>query len=349
MEKELPDKAAIRTEFDQDEIGPVEIEADGVSGELLGWQIIFTVGDEFTVPVEWVEQRFMDLGLPGHLLPNQITPRRAFVHAGKRVIQQADLDLPNEVDVRTWRNTPEDYLTFHLEVTDRRNDDLDPEGSTIGYFGYDPDSEEVRANMDPEVSKMERGDELSRIYADCAETFQQDFELLKTSYKGEDVRKMIRDRFVKGASTSVRMRDGGAVYFVPAQYGDALRALIEIMEGINSEWKDEGFDAQLEAYEIIDTEEKRAMVAQKVENELENTVEKAMEAAFEELDGDVAAQKAISEAGSELVEAENLAVEHNALLEAELSVKKEIESWKEKVADEEQEKVVEAAMEEVDV
>lgn len=337
----------LQINFDDDEIEPVDYDADGVSGNLLGWQIIFTVGDDFTVPGEWYDTKASDLGIPQRMWPSKTTPKRAFVLAGNDVEDLGSKILPDQVTVSTWRNKSDgEYNRFHLEIVDHREgEDNHGQMTTTGYLDYDPGENDVDVNLSRGIENPEVADWYTRF----GQRFTEMFNDYNGSYRGAQIRDALRDGFIGQASTSVRMRDHGGVYFVPAQYADVLTAFSELFDACEK-WKDTGFDLQLEQYEIFDTSDKRQLIQQKVESEMERAIETAIEHAVDALDTDTTAQKAVANAGGELVDAENLAVEHNALLNAELSMQEELERWKQNVSSgSDKEAVVEAAIDSVDV
>jgi len=308
--------------------------------DILGWTVVYTIGPRFTVDRTWLEEAAGRVGLDVSLLPTETTDRRAWSRACKRA-DRTDLNDARhpQVDVETNRDE-DDSSVFNLEVVDRRPDD-DIVHEEVAQFEYDSGSLFTTVTTaTPEYV------ELASEYTSHT---QELFELHKQSNTGADLRRAIRE-FVKATDTAgVKMRDAGAVYFVPRQAGDDLLAFKELMEEVDETWKTSGFECAVDTIEVIDSADKRDMVERKVRRTLDTVVESALESAFEELDEETAAQDVVSEVGSDLVRAENVAVEHNALLDVELSVEETIESWKDRVVDEQKEALVEAAAKEVDV
>ncbi len=308
--------------------------------DILGWTVVYTIGPRFTVDRTWLEEAAGRLGLDPDLLPAQTTERRAWSRACKRA-DRTDLSDARHalVDVETNRDE-DDSSVFHLEVVDRRPDDSIVHES-VARFEYDSGSliTSVTTSVPDYV-------ELASEYASHT---QELFELHKQSNTGADLRRAIREFVKKTDTAGVKMRDAGAVYFVPRQAGNDLLAFKELMQEVDETWKTSGFECAVDTIEVVDSADKREMVERKVRHTLDSVVESALESAFEELDEETAAQDVVSEVGSDLVRAENVALEHNALLDVELSVEETIESWKDRVVDEQKEALVEAAAKEVDV
>lgn len=335
---------ATQTDLDGEEkistdvtVGGREIQAvtDGEEVEsVLGWMTIYTIGPSFTVDRKWLEERADELGIPPEMLPSEVSPKRGYTRACKKIPKKAAHVVPQDVTLSTDRV---DYSTFNLEVTDRRGDEIDSE--IIGVLEYDGGNVYTRAK----TSNPER----IEWFQSVAQEFKELHEEMVRSNLGKDVRKMIRE-FCKKHSTSVKMRDAGAVYFVPAHYQDGLMALKELVDDIDEHWKKSGFECSIDTVEVIDSPGKREMVEKKVRKSLGEAVEGIVEEALEKFDEERAANEVVSELGKELAQVESLAVEHNTLLNAEMSVRSALESWKSGVKEEEEE-LIEQLVQSVDV
>ena len=321
-----------KVSIDSPTLGGKEIQA--VSGvedadSVLGWMTVYTIGPVFRVDRKWLEDRAAELGLPQEMLPTEVTPKRAFTRASQRLVKDTDLKselLPEDVTAETSRA---DRNTFELGVTDKRGDG---NYDVVGILQYDDEKVYTRAETeDPEYI------EWFQMYA---QEFKQLFEDMKRCNLGKDIRKALRE-FCQDHSTSVKMRDAGAVYFVPAHYEEPLMAWQELVSDINDTWKDMGYDCSIDPVEVIDSPAKREMVESKVRKELSGAVEGIVEEALEKFDEDQAANEVVSKLGKELSQVESLAVEHNTLLNAEMSVREALEAWKDRVKEDEQEIVEE--------
>lgn len=324
-------------------VGGKEIHAvtDGEDVEsVLGWMTWYTFGSG-DVDRKWLEERASELGIPESWLPSPVTPRRAFTRASKMLVSETAGIIPEDVEANTERSKT-DNKVFFLELIDRREGVENSTSEVIGKLEYESGDENVytRAKTShPEYI------EWFQMYA---EEFKNLFDLYSRSNRIKEVRKAFRDRFLKLETTSVTMRPAGAVYFVPAHYQEGFEAYRELVADIDRLWKDEGYECTVDTVEVIDSPEKREMVEKKVRNSLEEAVEGIVEEAIDSFDEDRAANEVVSELGKELSKAENLAVEHNTLLNAEMSVRSALESWKSSV-EEDEEELITKMVEKVDV
>ena len=317
-------------------VGGREIQAVSDADEIesvLGWMTIYTIGPSFTVDRTWLEERAAELGIPEEMLPTAVTPKRAFTRASKKLPKYVE-DLPQDITLNTER---EDYSTFNLEITDRRDGELHSE--IIGTLEYDDENVYTRAKTG--------NTEYIGVFQNAAKEFKDLFDLMGRSNLGKDIRKSVRG-FCNEHSTSVKMRDAGAVYFVPAHYEEHLKAFQTLVSDIDKNWKREGFECRIDTVEVIDSPTKRAMVEDKVRKSLETAVEGIVDEAIEQFNEERAANEVVSELGKELASVESLAVEHNTLLNAEISVQEALEKWKSSVRESEQE-IVEELVKSVDV
>ena len=318
-------------------LGGKEIQA--VTGEeevesVLGWIAVYTIGPKFTVDRSWLLEQAGDLGISENMMPSEVSPRRAYTRAAKRVADTVGI-VPEGVEASTTRA---DYSTFQLEITDRREDG-EINSEIIGELKYDDGGVYSKA-------KSSNGEYLD-YYQRYAQEFTELHEEMMESNTGKDIRAALR-KFIQNDSTSVKMRSAGAVYFVPAHYDQMVSAWKELINRINSTWKDSGHASNVDLIEVIDSPAKRDMVERKVRNSLEQTVEGIVESALDEFDEEAAANEFVANLADDLSSAQNMAVEHNTLLNADISVRKSLESWKSRVG-EDNEELVSKLVEEVDV
>lgn len=320
------------------QVGGKDIQA--VTGEdevenILGWIAIYTVGPAFRVGRSWLEEEANELGIDPKYLPSETSPKRAHTRASNLLVNETGGILPAGVEANVERD---DYSTFDLEITDRREDETKME--VIGQLIYDSGEVFTQADTsDPEMLD---------IYQQYARAWNELYEEMAESNLGKDIRTMVRD-FMTDHTTSVRMREGGAVYFVPAHYEEMLTAFTELMDRINVRWKDRGHNTGIDVVEVIDSPAKRDMVEEKVRQTMDGAVESLIEDALDELDEEEAANEVVSSLSSELGDIESLAAEHNALLSADISVRQALEDWKDRVRNEQQEELVEKLAQSVDV
>ena len=322
-------------------VGGKEISAvtDGEEVEsVLGWMTWYTFGAG-DVDRKWLEERAAELGIPEKWLPNPVTPRRAFTRACKMLPSETSGIIPEDVEANTERSNT-DAKTFFLEITDRRDGVENSSTEVIASLEYEDESVHTRTKT--------ANPEYLGFYEEFSQEFRQLFDLYSNSNRIKEVRKAFRDRFLKAETTSVTMRPAGAVYFVPAHYQEGFEAYRQLVRDIDEHWKDSGYECSIDPVEVIDSPAKREMVEKKVRSSLEEAVEGIVDEALDSFDEEKAANEVVSELGKELAKAENLAVEHNTLLNAEMSVKGALKSWKGNLEDEEED-LVQKLVDEVDV
>lgn len=317
--------------------------------EILGWISIFTIGNDFVVDREWLEERAKELGIPKSILPNKTGKKRAYGRAANRLCSKPRSWDADEPDVKVSVHK-EAHNEYHLEVTDRRDDDVTT--SKIGAFHYDTDldpsgmrakvghpNHDRKANVD-----VTKGSEWYELFSDYLTAFGEEMRLMENSNLGEDIRTMLRGYFMR-KSNSMKHRDGGAVYFAPVTTEEVVQALKTLINDIDREWKDSGFRCELNTIEVINTEEKRNMVRRRAEDRVESKVTQAMEEAFDALDEDKVVDDIVATVEERLGDVGDFAAEYNVLLDTEIAVEERLEEWKDDVT-EDQRKIVEKVMEE---
>jgi hypothetical protein len=331
----IPDDGVEQMNDQTVSVGGRQIQAVTDAENALGWVVYYTVGPNFLVPREWLVTRSQELGLHDSMLPTETSPKRAFTRTSTRLTDEMPANyLPPDVEANVSRV---DYSTFNLEIIDRRDGEID--SAIIGQFNYDGGDIYYRLSSSiPEHMEWFRA---------AQSAFEVLYEDMKMSNMGKDVRKMIRE-FCTHHSTSVKMRPAGAVYFVPAHYEDELMALKQMLDEINVEFKDHGFSASIDTIEVIDSPAKRELIEAKVRDNLEVAVSGLVEDALDQFSEDQAANAVVSGLGQELASIENLALEHNTLLSAEISVREALETWKSNVRGDNR-NLVQQIIDEVDI
>lgn len=322
------------------EIGAVLDDQDPEELEFLGWTVFFTIGNDFVVDRDWLEARAGELGIPQKLLPRPTSKKRAFGRAMNRLCaDEHSWDAHKDVEISVHK---EDHKEYHLEVTDRRDGDVDT--AKIGAFFWDTDLDPsgMRAQVGhPEIDResnvsVVKGSEFYELFRDYRKALSDEMMLMEQSNLGEDIRTMIRGYFTR-KSNSVKLRDGGAVYFAPITTEEVVQAMKQLVDDINLKWKDDGFPARVDNIEVINTEEKRDMVESRVQARVKDQVGDALEQAFEEMDETEVIDEVVDTVEDRLAEVEDFAAEYNTLLDVEIGVEEVLEDWKSNVTDEKEE------------
>lgn len=316
----------------------------------LGWTMSYTIGD-FEVPREWLVQRMEELGLPEWSVPTVPTKKRAFDRTRKRLLNDENDETTVEYEGR------ELTVKFEVEMATREEfhilaktwfpadvvggEDGQFRTTTLGIVKYNAGAPITTAKVpaqDPLYGAWERFE--TRVVANCEEAARVPEQYLpedestvglyqwyQNSHIGRDVQKMMY-RYVNHWTDSVKLRDGGAVYFVPVKHTGSLEALKDLVSEMDEKWKFRGKDLELQRWSVVDREEERRQVQRRVEKHLREAVQSRLEDAFEALDdaSEEVAEEAVAVA-EDLSDEDNLMTEYNALLDAELRIQDILEDW----------------------
>lgn len=328
--------------------------------DIIGHLISYTIGSDFVVPREWLKHRMAELGLtisiPGGaqelMLPPKVTPKRAFNRVRDRLIPEIAPSHPDfhrdgerEVNGRVtqfeskkatndeWHVTAEAYFTakeLNSGAEGETYEDGEFRQTTLGVFRYQKEHDALVT-----VPKVDEDDSLWSTWEIVAQEALRMFHEMQESHIGRDIQKML-NRFTHHWTTSLKVRDGGAVYFVPSVYDAEVRALKTLIDEINEEYKDRGRDCELLRIAVTDSEEERKQIEEKARKHVEGQAEDALEIAFETLSEDDSVVEDIAEELQDRLEGlDEFAGDYNALLSAKLSAQ---EVLRERMSDLEGEK-----------
>lgn len=317
--------------------------------DVLGHAMIYTVGD-LELERDWLVNQMEELNLPGWMQPREVTPKRAFNRTRKRLVERDDDEMwivgPDGEDRRAKFNVEKvtnDVFQIDAKVLFTA-DDLDSEEgewrtTTLGSVRYIHEHEAIVTTPD-----IGREESLWEAWEHFASKAQEKFTYMQEAHTGKDLQKML-SRFVKHWTSSVKLRSGGAVYFVPAQYSDEVGALKTLLDRVNVEWKESGRRTEVQRIPVIDSDEQREMVEARVQVEVEERLEDAMSDVSDELteaeDTDEVVDEVMDVFEEQFRSVEDFAAEYNALLQAEMDVRGILEEWTEAMTETEQEIVEE--------
>lgn len=319
-------------------LGAVVDGADTDDVEILGWTVFSTIGPNFTVPRDWLEQRMNELDI-GDYLPRKVSERRAFKRAAKFSHQDTHL----ETDVREVNLERVKKSNIESDAVDERFDLYVKELDDDGEWGLAKLGEIELANgkvgghptIEPEHEHW-------NVWNEYMGTMLEDFERFQEVHLGDDIQNSYQR--MQGRTNMVKMRSAGAVYFAPAQYERAVLGFKELLEDINEQWKNTGREAELVTVEVIDSEEKREVVEEKVRARLDAEVESVIDAALERLDEEEVAEDVAQSVVGDLVEADQITDDYEAILDTKISVGQRLKEWRDKVTGDEKTAIVEEIM-----
>lgn len=319
-------------------VGTTEVHAvtDDADRDEVGWVISSTIGNDFVVPYDELQEQASNIGLSHALLCDPPSEKKAFTRAGTYVDRRDVADVESHEDVEVALHKEPYEHRYEVELHDRREEN-EFDGKMLGVIWYESDHGlRGRPQVDP-------NDEFWDAWNAYVDEFRTEWELQQESVLGKDIRSMIV-RFFKHKSKSVKFRAGGGVYFVPVAAEPVVRALDELVSWVNVEHKDAGFPCEFDMIEVADTEEKRSMVEDKVRRNLEEQVSDMIEESVEELaeETEATVSEMFDELKEDLADAEDFAERYNALLDADMAVSDILEDWKSKLSGEAEELVDEA-------
>lgn len=336
---------------------------------IIGHIISYTIGSDFVVPRDWLKDRMEGLGLvieaPGGetelMIPPKVTPKRAFNRTRDRIVDEISATHPDfhgegkrEIEDRMtqfaskkatndqWHITAESYFTadeLNRAADGEPYDDGEFRQTTLLVARYDKEHEAL--TVTPKVSEQ---DSLWPSYEVFEEKAYSMFEEMQYSHIGRDIQKMF-NRFVNHWTDTIKVRDGGAVYFVPAGYDAEVRALKTLIEEINDTYKTRGRDCEVLRISVTDSDEERRQVKRKVRDHLEDQVETALDATFDALaEDDNLPEDVAGDLQDRLKDLDSFADDYNALLSAKLSAQKVLRD-KLRELDGQREEIVEQVLE----
>jgi hypothetical protein len=310
--------------------------------EVVGQAMWYTIGSDFMIATdddaeetgrEWLVRRMEELGLPTWMAPPQVTPKGAFTRTRDHLVtpQNDDMNIGGRnVEFETKRAT---HDTWHIlanayyTADELNQDDGEWRQATVGVVRYMSEHSSVAT-----IPKIDRDAAMWEAWEFFAARAVELFETMQESHVGRDIQKLM-NRFTHDWTHTVKFRDGGAVYFVPAQYEAELDALKTLVEEIDARFKTHGKDAELKRLPVVNDDERRRMVQERAEAWLDERVDSALEAGLDEFEDemDELSEEVVEAAEEELADSDDFAGRYNDLLDLRLSVEDAIDARREEV------------------
>ena len=223
----------------------------------------------------------------------------------------------------TWHILANSYFT----ADELNQDDGEWRQVTVGVFRYMSEHKAMAT-----VPKIDRDDRMWDAWEAFSQRATALMDEMKESHIGRDIQKMM-NRFTHDWTHTVKFRDGGAVYFVPAQYSDVLDGLKTLIEEINARFKSHGRDCELKRIPVVNDDERREMVEDRARQHIEGKVEDALEGAMEavkENEEELTAE-IIQSAEETVKDGDSFAAQYNDLLDLRLSVEDVLDEFAEDI------------------
>lgn len=314
--------------------------------EILGYEMFSTTG-ELVVPREWLVEQFRINGLPEFLLPNPKRPSSAYRLAMQYLLEdewsEREVNVPGvsgPVSVRFHMEDGNDYIRHVYVNMVYDEDQIGKKGGYVdkidlGHFNYDRDEQAIRWHtVIPEDKEFH-----FKLWRQLIGRAQGLFGQMKVSHTGKDLCRVLLD-LVKSRSSAIPLREGGAVYFFPAGYGNYLDGLANIWEELN-QFKTDGRKCRIRTLALIDNENHRQVVRECAEQEVQNRIDDIVEAGIESLKTsekktvEDIAEKIIDDLGS----VGKLSDDYGQILETRLSIKRNLEAWADRLEGEQREAI----------
>jgi hypothetical protein len=315
---------------------------DAEDVNVVGQAIWYTIGGDFVISTgddaeetgrEWLVRRMGELGLPEWMAPTKTTAKGAFTRTRDFLVTPKNDEMEiggRRVEFETKRAT---HDTWHLLANSYFTaDELDAEDGewrqvTVGVVRYMKEHQSVAT-----IPKIDRDDGMWDAWEYFAGRAVEMHDEMQDAHIGRDVQKLMQ-RFTHEWTHTVKFRDGGAVYFVPAQYEAELDALKTLVEEIDGRFKTHGRNAELKRLPVVDDDERRRMVRERAEAWLDERVDDALDAGLSEFEEemDELTEDVVDAAKDELGDSDGFANQYNALLDLRLSVEDVIDARREEV------------------
>lgn len=333
--------------FDPAEMGD-ELDEDDLP-QLLGHTVFYTVGD-FVVNRAWLKKKIRDLGLPSWMIPNPMTEKRAFKQINERLVDDRHdangvpknvfptegeggaAEVETRIPTDDTGNKVNDEIHLVAQAYTPATDD-DGEGEyddyTLGVFRFNGETRDLMVR--PKIGKS---DELWSVWADYRDDARDLFREMQNSHTGRDIQKMLYN-FTHHWTKSVKLRDAGAVYFVPARHAETTRLMKILVTEMGELFKEDGHAVELQRVPVMDTEEQNYMVEQRARIAIEERIDSALDTFFDEMADaqteDVDDEDLIGDLTGVLRDAledvDDLENEYNTLLQAEISARSVVQEW----------------------
>lgn len=319
---------------------------EGIEGDpdVLGFASLFTIGEFLEVPMAFVQSQAEEVGLDEEWLPTHPTPKKSFTRACSRLFYDVNNDIGGrfgkyEVETKKAQDTRGLWIV-RAEWWDEDIDDF--QSKAIGQLEYDYDAKTITS------TQRTTDEDLVDVWDEVRSMAYRKFDDMQETWIGSDLRSMVRD--VIDSQYSVKLRSAGAVYFVPANQSEELRKVAKVVDSCNAFKKAGRPRAAVGLIEVIDAEDKRDLVAGRVQSELNEDLEKALNNAVDKWEESDSVGEEVEAEIEQLIEGTlddvlDVAEQYNALLRAEMGIDSIVENLKQNIR-QEVEEIVDETLEE---
>lgn len=323
------------------------IEGDAEETEILGVACWIVTGNVL-VPREWLQEQLEAEGLAGYV-PTPVWPSSAHKRAQARLMDVADTETTvRGYDVSFRMETEDDglpnrrhiYADVFYPESEIGVDGGESRSQKLGHFDYDSEYQKTvfttTINEDAALH-----DEWLRLVGKAQGLFRK----MENHHTEQDLRGII-DK-LRGNTRSVRLRQAGGFYFIPAWKTETVESLSRVWSRMN-QYKESGYPCRIGTIPVVNDEKRRQEIERCVQQELQQAVDDVVEAGLETLveDSDSTAEEIAEEVVDELEDTGTLADEYAQLLDTKLTLKRHIQDWLSDVEGE-KEQVIQQVQEEL--
>jgi hypothetical protein len=322
----------------------------GISGaddpedvEVVGQAIWYTIGSDFVISSkgtdgdetgrEWLVRRMDELELPEFMVPPETSTKGAFTRTRDHLVNPRNDEITLDGKTVEFETKRAGTDSFHLlanayfTADELGQEDGEWNQTTVGVFRYMTEHGSMAT-----IPKIDRDDRMWDAWEHFAQRGTSLMDEMEESHIGRDIQKMV-NRFTHDWTHTVKFRDGGAVYFVPAQYNDALDSLKTLIEEINARFKTHGKNAEFKRIPVVNDDERRQMVEERARQYIEGKVEDALDDAMEAVkeNEEELTDEIIQSAEATVKDGDSFAAQYNDLLDLRLSVEDVLDDFSDEI------------------
>jgi len=341
---------------------------DDEDAEVLGRAMVYRAG-EVLVPRDWLMQRCRDLDVPERIIPSQTTPHSAYKRSQARLVTSNVQNGGKRTDRRFVKfDGIERDLKVTLDLKDGSGnvnhltaDVFFPATLTgeeggkwvhhdMGHFNYDKDTQApvaVKADDIPEA--------LEALWDEMQVRAKDLHDRMLESHTGDDLRHMVYLNMILNSPPQwpnvIPLIDRGGLYFVPeGPLTDVIESMATIFREASENFKVGGAEMAIRTLEVVDSDDKREWIRQRVEQSLEEMVDDVIDEAFAALeDGEDTADEIVSSVVDRLDAEGHSAEQYNNLLQAKLDVGAYLHNRAKQSSNPDKREIIERAMDGADL
>ena len=328
--------------------------------QVLGFAVMSTTG-ELVVPRDWLQEQWDEHNLPEDIFPSETWNSSAYKRAMFHLLDNGRDETTAKtsagrqevsLDVKDGSGNQRHVLAniwFDDDHPKADSLDIDEGGewrqTTLGVTNYDADEQDVRLTQ-----RIDEEHPLAEVWDDVTERINSLFETHQVSHNGDDMRDVLYD-FVRYYSDSIPLRDGGAVYFIPANEKDTIEALAEIWDEMDEEFKLRGRRTEIQTIPVVSDSEREEMVERRATKVVREEIDRVLEDAFDDLedpDDETPEDEIVGTIEDALGDHARTADVYNSLVDAKIEVREVLEDFASEVSNEARQDLIEETLKSLD-